>query len=99
MRALPARVRQHKAVADLGLAALASENFDALLRMAVEAVAETLGTDLASVLKRQTDRGNLILCAASGWKPGSVGHVTFEVWRASQAGCTMEQDAQVIVEA
>lgn len=98
MKGLRSQLRQLEAVANFGLVALSMDDFDRLLSAAVAKVTETLGTDMAAVLKRQPAADRLILCAAIGWKEGAVGQATFDSGRRSQAGYTMERDAPVLVE-
>jgi two-component sensor histidine kinase/putative methionine-R-sulfoxide reductase with GAF domain len=52
----------------------------------------------AKVMRYRPDRGDLLIVAGVGWKPGVVGHTTFSLDSASVAGRTMQTAAPVVVE-
>ncbi len=65
------RARQQEAVADLGKAAVSSIELDALLDLAVRAVARTLGADLAHLLELG-EGGNLLALRAGRLTEGAL---------------------------
>ena len=97
-RALQARARQQKVVADLGLYALTNPELDNLMKRAVNEVAETLGVDFCKVLELLPDSEELLLRAGVGWKKGYVGHARVSAGASSQAGYTLLSKEPVIVE-
>ncbi|PVE20706.1 hypothetical protein DC522_30700 [Microvirga sp. KLBC 81] len=52
----------------------------------------------AKVMRYRPDKGDLLLVAGVGWKPGVVGNTTFSLDSASVAGRTMQTSAPVIIE-
>ncbi|QRM34458.1 sensor histidine kinase [Microvirga sp. VF16] len=50
------------------------------------------------VMHYRPDKGDLLLVAGVGWKPGVVGNTTFSLDSASVAGRTMQTSAPVIIE-
>jgi len=69
-----ARLARQRAIADLGLRALAPADLGTLLRQAVHVVARTLGAEHASILELAPDGGEIRLRAGVGWEEGNVGH-------------------------
>jgi two-component system, cell cycle sensor histidine kinase and response regulator CckA len=69
---LELRIRQQRAVADLGLRALAGESVDSVAEGVVDAAARGLGTQYASVLMLEEEQGRLVMTAGFGWPPELV---------------------------
>jgi PAS domain S-box-containing protein len=61
-------------------------------------IAETLGTELCSVLELLPDVQLLRLWAGMGWKAGLVGRATFSAGADSQAGYTLLSEMPVLVD-
>ncbi len=93
-----ARLRQQIVVADLGHRALREHDLSRLMNDACAIVATTLGTDFCKVLEFFPKRGELLLRAGVGWKPGLVGQATTPADRGSQAGYTLLSDEPVVVD-
>ncbi|MFH5805274.1 chemotaxis protein CheB, partial [Alienimonas sp. DA493] len=96
-RRASARARQQAVVAELGSRALAGEDLPALMQAAVEAVTETLGSDLSKVLRLESGE-RLLLLAGVGWNEGLIGRAYVDADDRSQAGYTLKTDTPVIVE-
>ena len=92
------QARQQAALAEIGLHALRGLEPQALLDEAVQSVAETLGVDLASVLRLEPNGGGFCLEAGVGWKPGAVGRASLAEGAESQAGFTLQQGTPVVVQ-
>jgi PAS domain S-box-containing protein len=97
-RALQARARQQKVVAELGLYALTNPEPDSLMKRAVTEVAETLGVDFSKVLELLPDGKELLLRVGVGWKKGYVGRARVSAGANSQAGYTLLSEEPVIAE-
>jgi PAS domain S-box-containing protein len=98
-RELQTRVRQQEVVTELGEAALASLDPDALMAEAAERVAETLDTDYCKVLDLDVEAEELLLRQGVGWHPGIVGAATVSaVEDDSQASYTLRSERPVVVE-
>jgi hypothetical protein len=50
------------------------------------------------ILRYRADRGDLLVQAGVGWKPGVVGHVSFGADRFSAPGRSMQTGSPVAVE-
>ncbi|WP_337250436.1 GAF domain-containing protein [Haloglomus litoreum] len=94
---LETRAEQQRCVAGLGQQALAGAPPGELFERAVEAVAETLGTDYVKVLQYRPD-DDLLLRTGVGWQEGLVGEATVGTDADSQAGYTLRAEAPVVVE-
>lgn len=89
---------QRGALARFGLFAFRSDDLDAVLHRACELVAEGLGAEMAKVLEHRPERGDFLVRAGVGWKPGVVGRETFAGGAAdSPAGYALGQDGPVIL--
>jgi len=95
---LATKVRQQRAVAELGLAALKGAELQALFDRAVTDIAGSLGVEFCKVLQLLPDRSAVLLRAGVGWKEGLVGQATFSISRESQAGYTLLSSNPVIVQ-
>jgi two-component sensor histidine kinase/putative methionine-R-sulfoxide reductase with GAF domain len=69
-----------------------------LLQNAVAQVARITHIKHVKILRYRPDRGDLIIEAGVGWKPGVVGHVCFGADRFSAPGRSMQTGAPVAVE-
>ena len=95
--AMNLRLRQQKALAEIGASALSNESFQEVLQKGVELLAEALDCPLAKVLEFADHANHLSLRAGIGWKEGLVGHATVGVERESQAGFTLQSGTPIIV--
>jgi len=69
-----------------------------LLQNAAAQVARITHIQHVKILRYRPDRGDLLIEAGVGWKPGVVGHVTFGADRFSAPGRSMQTGAPVAVE-
>lgn len=92
------RADQQRVVANLGQQALGGASVQSLCEQAVSAVAETLHTEYAKVLKYRPEENEFLLTAGAGLQAGLVGEATVGTGDHSQAGHTLESQAPVIVE-
>jgi len=69
-----------------------------LLQNAVAQVARITHIKHVKVLRYRADRGDLLVEAGVGWKPGVVGHVSFGADRFSAPGRSIQTGAPVAVE-
>lgn len=97
-RALDLRIRQQRAVADLGLIALRSADLQELFDRATAQVAEILEVELCKVLELLPSGKEVLLRSGVGWQEGLVGKATVGTDRNSQAGYTLLSSHPVIVE-
>jgi hypothetical protein len=67
------RLRQQRAVSQLGTFALEEENFEAVMQRAVEVSADVLEVPLAKILRFADHADRFLLQAGVGWRPGLVG--------------------------
>jgi signal transduction histidine kinase len=95
---LEQRLRQQAAVADLGLAALATTDLPAVLERATVLVARTLDVEYASVEQLLPDRERLLVSAGAGWPAGIVGNALLPAARGSPAGYALLTRRPVIVD-
>jgi PAS domain S-box-containing protein len=92
------RARQQAIIADLGRRALTEPDLSALMEVAVETVAHTLGVEYSEVLELLPEGDALLLRAGVGWKEGLVGQATVGAGLGSQAGYTLVTDGPVVVD-
>ena len=97
-RELELRAEQQAAVATLGREALAEADIQQLMEQATGAVARVLGVEFAKVLELSSSGNELLLRAAIGLPPESVGVSTVPAGANSQAGYTLATKEPVIVE-
>jgi two-component sensor histidine kinase len=69
-----------------------------LLQNAVTQVARITDIGHVKILRYRPDRGDLLIEAGVGWKPGVVGHVSFGADRFSAPGRSMQTGSPVAVE-
>ena len=69
-----------------------------LLQNAAAQVARVTHIKHVKILRYRPDRGDLLVEAGVGWKPGVVGHVSFGADRFSAPGRSMQTGAPVVVE-
>jgi two-component sensor histidine kinase len=69
-----------------------------LLQNAVAQVARITDIKHVKILRYRPDKGDLLVEAGVGWKPGFVGHVSFGADRFSAPGRSMQTGAPVAVE-
>jgi PAS domain S-box-containing protein len=86
-----------RAVSELGMTALASDDMQALFDEAVARLGEGLDVEYAKVLELRPDRGELLLRSGVGWQDGLVGKATVGTELASQAGYTLSVNGPVVV--
>ncbi|HEX9697635.1 MAG TPA: ATP-binding protein [Actinomycetota bacterium] len=91
------RVRQQKAIADLGLRALSGMPVDMLLDDAIRVVIDTLRVDCVGILEALPERDRLLFRAGRGWRDGIVGSSVPSV-PGSAAGYILESAEPVVVE-
>jgi PAS domain S-box-containing protein len=94
---LQIRLRQQKAVAELGQFALAAKDLNKILERVVNLVATTLEVEYCKVLKLLPDN-TLLLKAGVGWEDKLIGRAKLHVETDSQAGYTLRQSQPVIVD-
>jgi two-component sensor histidine kinase len=75
-----------------------SASIPGLLQNAVAQVARITDIEHVKILRYRPDRGDLLVEAGVGWKPGVVGHVTFGADRFSAPGRSLQTGAPVAVE-
>jgi two-component system, chemotaxis family, CheB/CheR fusion protein len=92
------RERRQAAVAQLCHAALAHRDLQPLLDKVVEAVRDTLQTELVCVLELRPDGRQLRLRAGVGWRAGLVGKALVDARPNTQTGATLRSLEPVIVE-
>ncbi len=93
------RERQQKAVARLGLHALAeTTDVETLMSDAVRLAASTLGVGHCKLLEFLPASGALLLRAGTGWHEGLVGRCEVAAGKGSQAGFTLLQGKPVIAQ-
>jgi PAS domain S-box-containing protein len=92
------RLRQQRAVSELGSFALQEDRVEIVMQRAVEVAADVLEVPLTKILRFTDHADRLLLQAGVGWMPGLVGSAHVGVDLDSQAGFTLSSDAPVIVE-
>jgi two-component sensor histidine kinase len=75
-----------------------SASVPGLLQNATAQVARVTHIKHVKILRYRPDRGDLLVEAGVGWKPGVVGHVSFGADRFSAPGRSMQTGAPVVVE-
>lgn len=91
-------LRQQAAVAELGLAALATDDLQSVLDRAAHVVASTLDVEYAGINELLADRERLLVSAGAGWPVGIVGSATLPAGRGSPAGYALLMREPVIVD-
>lgn len=90
--------KQQVAVAELGGAAMRNAGPGAVMRLAVESVAEIFEARLSGVLQLEPDGNNFRLVASTGWRREHVGTIVTSMDRGAQAAYTLQTQQPVIVE-
>ncbi|EIM25352.1 signal transduction histidine kinase [Microvirga lotononidis] len=69
------RVRQHETIlVEFARVSAESTDLQRLLDIACQHAARATGVDHAKVMQYRSDKGDLLMIAGKGWKPGAVGH-------------------------
>ncbi len=89
-------VKRQGVLADFGDFALRNEDLDAVLAEACRLVGEALGTDLAKVLEIDHGKGELLVRAGVGWRPGIVGRMRIRMGERSSETYSIDQGRPVI---
>ena len=89
--------RRQTAIAELGRLALAANDIQLLMNVAVDLVQRTLDAPLINVLELLPDSEQCIVRAGVGWKDGVIGKAVVEADTGSQAGYTLQADEPVYV--
>jgi PAS domain S-box-containing protein len=97
-REIQTRVRQQAAVAELGEAALAGDDFNGLLRTAALQVAWMLAVEYSEVYELGVVGRSLLLKAGSGWEDDLLGRTEVSADATSQAGYALISRKPVIVQ-
>jgi two-component sensor histidine kinase len=94
---LPAAIQlRYTVLARFGELALNSASLDEILTEACRLVAEALGTGMAKVIELQGDGQTLVVRAGVGWKPGVVGHTTWQLDDAPSEGHALRLGEPVV---
>ena len=75
-----------------------AEAVEGLLQNTTAQVSRVTHIAHVKILRYRPDRGDLLMVAGVGWRPGVVGHATFSTDRYSTAGRSMQTALPVIVE-
>jgi PAS domain S-box-containing protein len=94
---LQSRLRQQRAIEQIGSFALAETDFQKVLDRAVAVAAEILDVPLTKILQFGDAADHLLLQAGVGWHEGLVGRACVGIEKESQAGFTLMSDGPVIV--
>ncbi|MXR21101.1 PAS domain S-box protein [Halobacterium bonnevillei] len=97
-RDLQRRADQQQVVADLGRAALETDDIDELMAVTARRVADVLDTDYCKILDLDAGEGELLLRQGVGWDDGVVGAATVDADANSQAGYTLLSEEPVVVD-
>src|SRR5689334_166675 len=69
------RVRRHQSVLlDFARVAAEATEMQRLLDLACQHAARGTGAPLTKVMRYRSDKGDLLVVAGKGWRPGVVGH-------------------------
>ena len=90
------RLRQQELVAGFGRFALRHDDLQMILDESCAVAADGLYAHFAKVLQFDTTRGDFIVCAGLGWKPGIVGHARLGGDSESPAGYAFKTGEAVI---
>lgn len=94
-----ARVRRYQVILnDFGRAASESKLLGALLHVACVQAARGIGIGHTKVMRYRPTKGDLLVEAGVGWKPGVVGHTTLGTDIASVAGRALQSRQPVQVD-
>lgn len=95
---LQRRLKQQKAIEELGSFAIGESSLQAVTDRAVRIAADVLEVPFTKILQLDDQAQQLRLIAGVGWRDGLVGHATFSTDLASQAGFTLLENRPVVVE-
>jgi two-component sensor histidine kinase len=95
-RALRQRIRQQEILAELGVGALQTPEFDRLLAETARLTAEGLRAEFCKVLEYLPAENRFLVRAGVGWEPGVVGVATIGADLASPAGFALKTGSPVI---
>lgn len=95
---LQRRLKQQKAVEELGSFAINESSFQAVVDRAAKVAAEVLEVPFTHILQLAGDGTHLRLIAGVGWREGLIGTATVNAERGSQAGYTILEGRPVVVE-
>jgi two-component sensor histidine kinase/putative methionine-R-sulfoxide reductase with GAF domain len=87
-----------RALATFTRIAAESETVQGLLQNTTAQVSRVTHIRHVKVLRYRPDRGDLLIEAGVGWKPGVVGHVTIASDHSSPPGRSMQTGAPVVIE-
>src|SRR3954470_13969035 len=87
-----------RALATFTLIAAESETVQGLLQNTTAQVSRVTHIRHVKVLRYRPDRGDLLIEAGVGWKPGVVGHVTIASDHSSPPGRSMQTGTPVVIE-
>lgn len=96
LRALNARIRQQKILADLGVCALQGADFDELLTTTARVTAEGLDAQYCKVLQYRAAQKDFLVRAGVGWDEGVIGNATVGADIESPAGFALSTGKPVI---
>ena len=91
------RARQQEALAAIGNAALASEDFQHFEDQALRRLADTLDVEYVAAWELEPDGESLLLRAGVGWRAGCVGHAVVEAANQSPAGFALMVGEPIVI--
>lgn len=97
-RELQRRLRQQKAIEELGSFAIDESNLQVVASKAATIAAEVLEVPFTKILRFTKDGERLLLFAGTGWREGLVGSETVGIGLDSQAGFTLSEGKPIVVE-
>jgi len=92
------RRRQQQVVAELGLAAIVTADFQEVLEAISRAAVDTLGVPFLEIMERLDGEDALLLRAGAGWRDGLVGSLRARTGQGSVAGLTLDADRPLVIE-
>lgn len=94
---LTRRLRQQKALEELGSFALGEDSLQAVADRAVRVAADVLEVPLAKILQLTNSGEEFVLLAGIGWRDGAAGHERVSNDPSTMAGFTLKEGHPVIV--
>jgi two-component sensor histidine kinase len=85
-------------LADFARVAAESTDLQRLLDLACHNAARAIGVEHCKVMRYRPEKGDLLIVAGKGWKPGVVGHARLGTDMMSPAGRSYQTRANVVVE-
>jgi len=93
------KVRLHQTIlVDFARVSAEATDLQRLLDLASQNAARATGVDHAKVLEYRRDKGDLLVTAGKGWKPGVVGHARLGIDMQSPAGCAYQTRDSVCID-